>query len=130
MFLDHRIMGEEVSLVEDGVKKRQILIPDWWSEKMTKFMIELERRTQISVLAEGLRGPRRIVRHFVKGPTSNLEIRGVPKDLPRDVYSATFLELLLPHQREAYEFEDPIFPDDVSDLFRSNSQASGKCFKF
>lgn len=121
MFLDHHVLGEEVLVVTDGVKARQMLIPDWWSEKMLEFMIELERRTQVSQLAEGHRGPKRLLRHFVPSPTSSLETRPVPKYLPCDVYSKTFLGTLLAHHRAAYESEDPIFPEHVSLVFSPSS---------
>lgn len=98
-----------------------MLIPAWWSEKMLTFVRELERRVHISILAQHTRGPRRHIRVFV--PTESIQCSSIPSKLPCDVYHATFLNSLLPHQVMDYNPQPPIFPDNLDDIFPASMGA-------
>ncbi|KAH9816926.1 hypothetical protein DFH28DRAFT_1158900 [Melampsora americana] len=122
------VMGEEVKVIEGTVTRRQILIPSWWSKKFLEFMVQLERRVQVSILAQKLKGPTRTlrqfvaspnsIRQFVASPNSTIETLNVPQGLPQDCYSKTkFLDLLLPVQLKAWNLQPAIFPKDVKSPF-------------
>ncbi|KAH9812351.1 hypothetical protein DFH28DRAFT_899244, partial [Melampsora americana] len=120
IFVDYHVVGEEVD-EKDNSKSgsdRQVIIPSWWSEKFLEFMIELERRVQISILAKKLRGPRRTLRKFVAATHSTIETSNVPKGLPEDCYTKHgFLDCLLPVQLKMWNLQPPILPADISMLF-------------
>lgn len=126
IFDNYHVMGEEVVHVDSSYTKRSILIPSWWSTKFLQFMIELERRVQISILAKKLSGPRRTLREFIVPTRSTIGTSNVPKKLPEDCYSKpNFLDCLLPVQLKTWHLQPPIFTDDVTLLFHSaNSNTS------
>ncbi|EGG02813.1 uncharacterized protein MELLADRAFT_72711 [Melampsora larici-populina 98AG31] len=118
LFSDHNIIGEEVLIRDGAITHRQFLIPTWYSARFLEFMVELERRVQISILAEKNRGPTRTLRQFVAPPNSTIKTSNVPKELPIDCYhQANFLDCLLPVQLKAWKLKPPIIPEDVKDLF-------------
>lgn len=134
IFADHHVMGEEVSVDEGSVTHRRILIPSWWSARFTEFVIELERRVQISILSKKSKGPKRTLRTFIVPENSTIETYNVPKGLPRDCYcEIKFLSCLLPVQLKSWSLQPPIFLDNVNTLFSptgNNQQASPATSRF
>lgn len=119
MFNEFTIIPEEALVEVDGQQQRHLLVPVWMADILADFLAEIEHRVHSNRMAMRLRGPKRVLRKYVRSDHTSGPI---PMGLPKDAYHNNYLQCLLPHQLASFKFSAPIFVGNLNDIFKSNSR--------